>query len=352
MSTVIDLRSDLLSKPSEAAIEAISAAARRIGAFGLREDSSQRELEARIAALLGTEDALLVPTCSMANEVALLLLGSPGDVLLTQEFAHVITSEAGAPAAFAGLVAKVAPGGPTPEPESWLELFDDGDELKPRTGVLVLENTHNRSGGTPLSADYTRKIVERAKEAGIRCHLDGARLFNAAVALGSKPVDLTRNFDTVAVSLNKGLGAPLGAVLAGSAELVRRAVTVRQRLGGGIRPTAVVAAPALAMLDSWPEVAEDHRRARLIASELAELRGFKVHPPATNIVLITASADARFSPAHACQTLEQHGVRALPFGTQAIRLVTYRGLSDDDCRAAAEAIRRALGPFEQGTLKS
>src|SRR5918993_3100775 len=126
---VIDLRSDLLSRPTEAAIDAMCAAVRRPAVFGLREDPSQHELETRTAALLGKEDALLFPTCSMANEAALLVLGRPGEVLLTQELAHVVTSEAGGPAALAGLVPTAVPGGPAPPIESWLELFESGDEL-------------------------------------------------------------------------------------------------------------------------------------------------------------------------------------------------------------------------------
>ena len=340
--SLIDLRSDLLSQPTEAALEAMYAAARRPVAFGLREDPAQRELERRSATLLGKEDALLFPTCSMANEAALLLLGHPGEVLLTQEFAHVITSEAGGPAALAGLLPKAVAGGPVPEIGDWLALFEGGDELKPTTGVLVLENTHNRSGGTPLPSDYTRKIITHARKAGIRCHLDGARLFNAAVALESEPADLAQDFDTVAISLNKGLGAPIGAVLAGSGEVIKEALRVRQRLGGGVRPSGVVAAPAVALLDSWRDVAEDHRRAGLLADALAALPGFNVNRPPSNIVLLTANADRSFRPVDACKLLQTQGVLALPFGARAIRFVTYRGLTDDQIHAAADAIREAL----------
>jgi threonine aldolase len=344
---VIDLRSDLLSRPTEAAIDAMCAAVRRPAVFGLREDPSQHELETRAAALLGKEDALLFPTCSMANEAALLVLGRPGEVLLTQELAHVVTSEAGGPAALAGLVPRAVPGGPAPPIESWLELFESGDELKPRTGVLVLENTHNRSGGTPLTQAYSRGIVREARKAGIHCHLDGARVFNAAVALDCEPADLTESFDTVAVSLNKGLGAPLGAMLAGSRELMREAVIVRQRLGGGIRPSGVVAAPAAVLLDSWRDVSHDHRRARLLANALEDLPGFRVDPPTSNIVVLTIDGNRGSRSSEACDALAREGVLALPFGARRIRFVTYRGLSDREVHAAIDGIRRALNGWER-----
>jgi threonine aldolase len=213
--------------------------------------------------------------------------------------------------------------------------------------VIVLENTHNRSGGTPLTHAYSREIVREARKAGIRCHLDGARVFNAAVALDCEPADLTESFDTVAVSLNKGLGAPLGAVLAGSGELIREAVIVRQRLGGGIRPSGVVAAAAAALLDSWRDVAQDHHRARLLAKALEDLPGFRVDPPTSNIVVLTVDGDHGSHASEACQALAREGVLALPFGQRGIRFVTYRGLTDSEVHAAADGIRRALNGWER-----
>ena len=337
----VDLRSDLLSRPSADAIDAMARAAAGSGAFGLREDTCQAELERRVASLLGMEDALLFPTCTMANETALLLLGRPGEVVITQEASHVVTSEGGAPAALAGLMPISLGGGATPALAAWVDAIESGDESKPRTGVVVVENTHNRSGGLPLPPDYTGAITDAARRAGVRSHLDGARLFNVAVALDVAPADVAAGFDTVAISLNKGLGAPLGAMLAGRRDTIRRALAIRHRLGGGIRPSGVVAAPALAMLERWPEVAEDHRRARRLAEYLGGIPGFAGERPATNIVLLRPGAGR--SPASVCEALARAGVLALPFGADRVRFVTYRGLSDDDIDAAAEAIRAALG---------
>ena len=340
--SVIDLRSDLLSRPSERAIAAMADAARNSGAFGLREDRAQHALERQAAALLGKEDALVFPTCTMANEVALLLLGCPGETVVTQEEAHVVTSEAGAPAALAGLMLRPLPGGPMPSPAAWAQAAERGDELKSRVSVFVIENTHNRSGGCALLPGYTAQVTALARAAGVRCHLDGARLFNAAIATGTSPAALAGGFDTVAVSLNKGLGAPLGAVLAGSHDLIARALTLRQRLGGGIRPTGIVAAPALAMLDAWESIAEDHRRARRLADALAGLPGAQVEPePQTNIVLLVIDT-CGLEPALFCAELARRRVLALPFGPQRVRFVTYRGLTDADIDQAADAIAAAL----------
>lgn len=336
----VDLRSDLLSRPTAAAIDAMARAAAMPGEFGLRDDPAQRDLEACAAGLLGKEDALLFPTCTMANGAALILQSRPGDVLLAQEDAHIATSEAGAPAALAGLLLRTVQGGIDPPAARWAEFAVGGDALRPAPALVVIENTHTRSGGRPLSADYTGRVAAVAREAGLRAHLDGARLVNAAVALGTSPAELAAGFDTVSLSLNKGVGAPLGAILAGEAELIVRALPVRQRLGGGIRPTAPFAAAARVMLDRWEDVADDHRRARQLAQALAELDGVDVPPPPTNILLVhfTERGGGRESPARLCAALVRAGLLALPFGPGTVRLVTYRGVSDEDVAAAVAAV--------------
>jgi len=343
----VDLRSDFLTRPTPAMIAAMTEAAREPGHFGLREDPRQQALERRLAQLLGQEDALLFPTCTMANEVGLMLLARPGEVVATHAATHIVTSEAGAPAALGGLSVEVVPGDPVmPAPEAWAALAGRGtDSLLPRVAAFSLENTHNRGAGAPLTAAYMAEIVGIAKRHGIGVHLDGARLFNAAVALSVQPSDLARGCDTIAVSLNKGLGAVIGGALAGSCDLIARALTLRQRLGGGIRPTGMVAAAGLLAIESWPRLVEDHRRARRLAERLAGMAELRVDPAqvVTNIVVATIAAGGP-SPAALCDRLARNGVLALPFGPGRIRLVVYRDIDDAAIDQAAAAIADSLKP--------
>ncbi len=343
---VIDLRSDFLTRPTPAMRDAMNAVSREPGQFGLRENPRQQALERRIAEMLGTEDALLFPTCTMANEVALMLLARPGDVVAAQPDVHIITSEAGAPAVLGGLsVVAVAQDPPMPPLSAWEAMArQTSDELKPRVVAFALENTHNRSGGTVLPLAYTRDVVAIAKAAGIAVHLDGARLFNAAVALGVEPKALCESCDTVAISLNKALGAPIGAALASSRAQIVRALVHRQRLGGGIRPTGLIAAAALVGLEDWRSLADDHRRARRLA-ELVAVRGLVVDPEVveTNIVAVGLARGGP-TPEVFCERLARSGVLALPFGPARVRLVTYRDIGDAEIERAAAIIRHAIEP--------
>jgi len=336
---VIDLRSDLLTRPTEAVRAAMDEAASGRTYFGLREDPRQQALERRVAALLGCEDALLFPTCSMANEVALMLLARPGETVVTQPHTHIVTSEAGAPAALGGLLVEPVPGeGAMPDLAGWQAAAERGhDALKPRVAVFALENTHNRAGGVAVTPAYQDEVLALARRAGIATHLDGARVFNAAVALGVAPDALTAGFDTVAVSLNKAIGAPVGAALGGSVAAIEAALRLRQRLGGGIRPTGIWAAGALAALGDLSHLAEDHRRASLLATDLAGIVGLSVRAE-TNIV-VARLASGR--PETFCAVLAQHDVLALPFGADAVRFVLYRDIDDESVARAARAIRLA-----------
>jgi threonine aldolase len=341
--TVVDLRSDFLTRPTPAMVDAMAAAAREPAQFGLREDPRQQALERRLAGLLGLEDSLLFPTCTMANEVGLMLHGRPGDVVATQIDSHIVTSEAGAPAALGGLSVEVVPGDPVmPALEAWEAIARRAsDALKPKVAVFELENTHNRGGGAPLDASYMAGVVGIAARYGIRVHVDGARLFNAAVALSAEPAALVRGCDTVAVSLNKGLGAVVGGALAGSRAQIERALVLRQRLGGGIRPTGIIAAAGLVAVETWPSLTEDHRRARILAQALTGMRGIDVRPPATNIVIVAVQPGGP-DAAVLCDRLAARGILALPFGDRRIRLVVYRDIDDAAIERAAAAFPSCL----------
>jgi threonine aldolase len=340
---VIDLRSDFLARGTPAMAEASARAAREPYHFGLREDPYQVALERRIAEMTAHEDALVFPTCTMANLVGIMLGAAPGTRALTHEDAHVITSEAGGAAAFAGVqLVPLAGDPPNGSVDQWRIGASAGDAQKPATSLFVLENTHNRAGGMPLPAAYTAAVLAVARERGIATHLDGSRLFHAAAALGTTVATLAEGFDTVSLSFNKGFGAPLAAALAGSRESIARALILRQRLGGGIRPTGPAAAATLAALDDLTHFTAVQRLAQRLARGLALLPGVRIVPtPATNIVVVELTGD-RASALDAQARLADRGLLALPFGEARLRLVTYRGLTEAQIDRAVAAAGEAL----------
>jgi threonine aldolase len=339
---VIDLRSDFLARGTPEMAQAWSRAERGPFQFGLREDAHQAALERRLAEMTGHEDCLVFPTCTMANLVGIMLGSTPGSRVLTHADAHVITSEAGGAAAFAGVQLVPVPGDPmADDPGRWDDARTDADEQKPATSLFVLENTHNRACGMPLRAQYVERVLEIAREHGIRAHLDGSRLFHAAVALGT-PIDvLARAFDTVSLSLNKGFGAPIAAALAGSRARMEEALVLRQRLGGGIRPTGPAAASTLAALDDLTHFADAQRLARRLGDGLGSIDGIDVPEVATNIVVVEMTRTHR-SAQDVQAMLAEQGLLALPFGKQRLRMVTYRGITEEQVDRAIEITREAF----------
>ncbi len=326
---LVDLRSDVLSKPTPAMIEAMAEAAGDRTYFGLREDPRQCALEARMAQILGHEDALMFPTCTMANQVALQLLTKPGDLVAAPADAHMVTSEANAPAVLSGVRIEAVPG-PVPFPplEAWEKIASrGGDTQNPSVSTFAIENSHNRAGGAVVDAASTAALSKLAKRLGINLMIDGARLFNAAVALGVKPHELASRADAVSISLNKSLGAPNGAILAASSELIARALILRHRLGGGFRPTGILAAAADIAVSDWSHIAEDQKRANRLAKALGQQSGLEVIDPATNILIVIINVPG-LSPSELCTRMASHGVLALPFGEDRIRLVVYRDIDD------------------------
>ncbi len=340
---MIDLRSDFLTRPTAAMLAAAASAANDLH-FGLREDPRQRALESRVAEILGHEDALIFPTCTMANLTALCLLGRRGTRAVMQREAHVLTSEAGGLAAVAGLLPDPLPGdAATPEIACWERAAEIGDEQKPRASLFVLENTHNRAGGVPVPLAYTREVVALARRHGLMLHLDGSRIFNAATALDTSPAELAAGFDTVSVSLNKAFGAPVAAALAGSRRLIEEALTMRQRLGGGIRPTGPAAAATLAGMQDLAHFREAHALAARLARGLASIAGLRVDEPATrtNIVVVELASDAVTAP-QLRDELGSLGLLALPFDRRRLRFITYRGIDEGDIDEAIAIVARAM----------
>lgn len=335
MSTVtpVDLRSDTVTRPTPAMREAMATA--DVGDDVLDGDPTLDALQRRVADLLGVEAALWTPTGCMANAIALMDHLQRGDRFLAPAGAHVLEAELGTAAWLAGgvpapLPHAAGPGRPTPEGVT-AAAGTPGPYFGLRTSLLCLENTHNSAGGAVTPLDEHRALVAGARDAGLAVHLDGARLWHAAVALGVTPAELAEGVDTVSVCLSKGLGAPVGSVVGGSAAFVERAWRLRRMLGGGIRQGGVLGAAGLLALDGIADLAADHEHARLLADGLAA-RGWPVSTPETNIVLVTTS-----DPAPVVEGLEKVGVRAVPFGP-GVRFVTHRDVSRDDVEAALERI--------------
>ena len=328
----LDLRSDTVTRPTPEMRAAMASA--EVGDDVLERDPTMAVLEARVAELLGLEAALWVPSGCMGNLIGLLLHLRRGDRFLAPAQAHVLGSELGTGAWLAGgmpeaLAWEGGPGRPTPA-QVTRAAGSPGPYYTLRSRLLCLENTHNFAGGTVTPVTEHRALVAAAKTAGLAVHLDGARLWHAAAALGCPLAELTAGVDTVQVCLSKGLGAPVGSLLVGSAAAMVEARRLRKMLGGGVRQGGVLAAAGLVALDYLPRLGEDHAKIQRLAEGLRAF-GIAAPAPETNILLVPV-ADA----AGALAALEGVGVRVLPVGS-AIRFIAHRDLTPEDIE---EALRR------------
>jgi threonine aldolase len=341
---MIDLRSDTATRPSAGMRRAIAEAL--VGDEQKREDPSVNELQERVAALLGQEAAIFLPTATMANQIALKLLSHPGDVLLAEEHSHVVIYEYGGAAAHAGLMTVGLPGdrGRVGAEQVRRAAEPSTKVADQRAAVLSLENTHNSAGGRVWPLDDLDEVVSAAREVGLAVHLDGARLVNAAVALGRPPADIAARFDTVTLCLSKGLGCPLGALLAGSRELMERAWREKHLMGGAMRQAGIVAVAGVYALDHNVErIAEDHARARMLAEALVAA-GVPVDldQVETNFVQIDCS-QLGFERTDALDRLQAAGVGlSTTIHPNVMRAVTHLDVTDDDISRAAELIPDAL----------
>jgi threonine aldolase len=344
---MIDLRSDTQTKPTPGMRAAMASA--EVVDEQKREDPTVLELERRGAALLGQPEAVYLPTATMANQVALAVLGARGAELIVEETAHIMIAELGGAARHSGLVTRGLRGQRgVLSPQQIRETYRAGDAHHlPRTALVALENTHNAGGGRVWPFDELLAVVETGRELGVRLHLDGARVLNASIASGVPAPEIGRRFDTVTLCLSKGLGCPLGALVAGSEELMRAARYEKHAFGGAMRQAGIVAAAGVYALDHHVErLADDHERARRLAGGLFEA-GLAVDPERvdTNFVQL----DVRplgLSVSEAIARLAEHGVglsgTVLP---GVLRAVTHLGVTDEDIDAAVELIPQALGAF-------
>ncbi len=342
---VIDLRSDTVTRPTAAMRAAIAAA--EVGDEQMREDPTVNALQERTAELLGHERAIFLPTATMANQIALKLHSRPGDVLVAEEHSHVLIYEFGGAAVHAGLLTVGLPGtgGRLSVEQVRAAASTVVDAVDQRPAVLVLENTHNVAGGRVWPLDELGAVAAAAREAGLGVHLDGARLMNAAVALGIPVSEIGSRVDTVTLCLSKGLGCPFGAILAGPDDLMERAWREKFLFGGAMRQAGMVAAAALFALDHNVErLATDHERARRLAAGWhAAGVPVELDRVETNFVQIDTSRLA-LSRDEVLVALRQAGIALSPtYGPSHIRAVTHLDLADADIDLAIEAVPEALG---------
>ena len=346
---MIDLRSDTLSQPSEGMRKAMATAV--VGDEQKREDPTVIELEERAAELLGQQEAVYLPTATMANQIALRILSEPGDEVLAESLAHVFRYELGGPAVHSGLAMKPLESehGILTAEQVREAINPPGDLHTAPTRILCLENTHNGGGGRVWPLEHLRSVVAEARRGGLDVHLDGARLMNASVAAGVPAAEYGREFDTVTLCLSKGLGCPLGAISAGSHERMAKARRMKHLFGGAMRQAGIVAAAGLYALEHNVErLGEDHANARRLGEGLAEA-GLPVdlEQVETNFVLLDV-ARLGFSADEAIARLRAGGV-LLSYAARndVLRAVTHLDVSAGDIEQAIERIPRALASSDR-----
>jgi threonine aldolase len=332
---LVDLRSDTVTRPSPEMWEAMQNAP--LGDDVLGDDPSVIALEALAAQKVGKEAALFVPSGTMGNQIALASWCSPGDAILIEEEAHVLYYEVGGSALIAGVVSWTLPSDRgTMDPANVERHVLKRNLHTPGTTLLCLENTHNRAGGAIVQMEAMRAFGEIGVRHGMRVHLDGARVFNAAVALGVPLTEITQHVDSVSLCLSKGLRAPIGSVLCGPQDMIDRARIWRKRLGGGMRQAGLLAACGIVSLTRMVDrLAEDHARAKRAALALAELPGMTVNPDhvETNMVMVDTDRPAEEVVAE----IAEHGVLAFPNGPHRVRLVFHADVDDAKTDRAIEA---------------
>jgi threonine aldolase len=340
---LIDLRSDTVTRPTQAMRRAMFEAALGDDVFG--EDPTVNRLEEYVAELLGKEAALYAPSGTMCNQIGVFVNTSRGDEVLLHEGSHVFNYEAGAPALLSGVQIRPLPGeGGIISPDTLSAAVTPANVHFPRPRLLCLENTHNTAGGKVFPLEDFVAVATAARDMGLRVHLDGARLFNAQAATGIPAREWCAHADTVSVCSSKGLGAPVGSLIAGGGETIQEARQARKAFGGGMRQAGVIAAGSLYAFEHHTDrLVEDHRHAKRLAAGLREA-GYRVEPPETNIVIVEVEEADLF-----LQALAHEGVLATPRTSGSVRLCTHLDVGDADIEAAVEAAARlTVDALERG----
>jgi threonine aldolase len=337
---MIDLRSDTVTKPTEEMRKAMYSA--EVGDDVYKEDPTVRELEETAAEILGKEAALFVTSGTQGNQIAVLTHCRPGQELLLEEESHIFYYESGAVAALAGVQTRTIQGyRGAMDTQDILNAIRTEDIHYPETGLICIENTHNRAGGAVVPVENMKAIYSIAQANKVPVHLDGARLFNAAAAAGVDVKELAQNTDTVQICLSKGLGAPVGSIIAGNAEFITTARKWRKRLGGGMRQAGVIAAPGLIALTKMKDrLGEDQWNARVLAEAIESIPGMKLaRQPETNIVVADVQGLNITSDVFV-ERLRSEGVISGTFGPTFVRFVTHYGVTEDQIQEAIEAIAK------------
>ena len=348
---VIDLRSDTVTRPDAEMRRAMAEA--EVGDDVYREDPTVNRLEELAAERIGTEAALFVPSGTMGNQVALNVQTRPGSEIIGESLCHIFHYEMGAMAALSGLMPRPVEGkGGLLEPQDVAAAVYPEVDYHSRTGLIAVENTHNLAGGVVSDRPRLEALIAVARENSLPIHLDGARIFNAAAALGTTASELAAGFDSVMFCLSKGLGAPVGSLLCGSEAFIHEARRVRKMLGGGLRQVGVLAAAGLVALEKGPErLGEDHENAHFLASEMGTLGGVRPDPGEvpTNIVMLSIGKEAfpgleenQAPSATFVARLKEAHVLAVPFGPEKVRLVTHRDVSRADIEEAVSRARTVI----------
>jgi threonine aldolase len=344
MKGPIDLRSDTVTQPSLSMRNAMAKA--EVGDDVYGEDPTINRLEERTAELMGREAALLVPTGTMGNQIAVHVLSSRGSEVIGEAACHIFNFEMGAMAALSGALPRpVAAEGGILDPDDVERAIQPSAGYRTPTSLVVLENTHNLAGGRVVPFARMNELVEVAKRHGLPVHLDGARIHNAAAALEITAAELSGGCDTVMFCLSKGLAAPVGSMLVGDRVTIDEARRVRKMFGGGMRQAGVLAAAGLVALDEMlPRLIEDHRTAKRLGELLAEIPAIRLDPDSveTNIIFFEVSDDAAMGAGELAQRLAEESVLVHALGHDSIRMVTHYHISMDDVEDAAAAVRRLM----------
>jgi len=339
---VVDLRSDTVTLPTEEMLEAIRHA--RLGDDVYGEDPTVNELQELAASRMGKDAALLVTSGTQGNLVSLMSHARRGEEVILEAECHIYYYEVGGISALAGLIPRPIRGHlGVLDPRDVEAAIRPKDIHQPRTSLVCMENTHNRAGGTVWTPEQMRAVYEVAKEHGLSVHLDGARIFNAAVYLGVDVKQFTKYTDSVMFCLSKGLSAPIGSLVVGDEEFIEKARRVRKMLGGGMRQAGIIAAAGIIALEKMVDrLKEDHENAQILAKALAKLDGIRItHPVQTNIIIFDVS-DLNTTAERFIASLAERGVKASQFGRTLVRMVTHRGIEREDIEYAISVVEEVV----------
>jgi threonine aldolase len=339
---VVDLRSDTITRPTPAMRRAMAEAEVGDDVFG--EDSTTNALQQRVADLLGKEAAIFVPSGSMANQTSIRAHTSPGDEIICDVSSHAYLYEGGAPAAISGCSYAFVQGerGVFTVEQVKASIKPAGNHHFANTRLVLVENTHNRGGGSIWPVEAMAEVYQFARQAGLAVHLDGARLMNACVATGKPPTDYTRHVDSCSICFSKGLGAPVGSAVAGTRTFIDRVHRFRKMFGGGMRQTGILAAAALYALDHHVErLADDHAHAKRLATAIADVAGIRLNPDHVQTNIVIFDLDDRLAPAeHFVEKLGAAGVRMLAIGPARVRAVANLEVDQAGIDRAINVIRK------------